>query len=229
MVERRPQFGHSIDPIGGIEMSRLLGAFLLGGMLIIGWRPVPANALSPETMERVKISVIELCRGGTVEGGTQSIDITGEAGATVLVLKRLADLGVSGRVEFSQSEWEGIQAAIPEHWDQSAYNECVTPNLRLFLDKLDQSEKDHSGDVKIYNQAASTLCGDSVFRVVVYKQSARLAKPEALLFGSNLVEPQLKLRVGESTLSDTNCAITLAGTGFDRDFYAHLKYEKLAE
>lgn len=206
-------------------MKKLPWIVLLGGIALFSGRATPANAITPEMMDRVKISVIELCRGGTVKGGTESIDISGEAGATVLVLKRLADLGISGRVEFSQSEWEGIQAAIPEQWDQSAYNECVTPNMRLFLEKLEQSEKDHSGDVKIYNQASSTLCGDSVVRVVVYKHSARIAKPEALLIGGNLSAPQLKLRVGESTVSDSNCSITLAGTGFDRDFYARLKYQ----
>lgn len=211
------------------EMKKLCCFVLLVTIAVSSGQTTPARALTQDMIDRVKLSVIELCRGGTIEGSTESVDVTGEAGATVLVLKRLVDLGVNGRVQLSQSEWEGIQAAIPEQWDQSAYNECVNPNMRLFLEKLEKSEQDLSGDVKIYNQASSTLCGNSVVRVVVYKHSARLAKPEALLIGSDLTEPQLKLRVGESTKSNVNCSITLAGTGFDRDFYARLKYHLSTE
>ena len=207
-------------------MKQLLCIALLSGLVSLKSLAVAAEPITAETINQITLSVIELCRGGTLEGSTDTVEISGQGNATVLVLKRLANLGISGRVELSESEWTGMQAVIPEQWDQSAYNDCVNPNVRLFIEKLATSNENLSGNVKVYDQASSAVCGDDSFvRVVIYKKSAYRAKQEAQLIGGNIQGGRVKLSVGQSINTSSNCTITLAATGFDHDFYARLMFK----
>jgi hypothetical protein len=204
-------------------MNILIKIVLVIGIALTGKEVLAAGQFATDTLERVKVSVIELCRGGTVQGSAKTFEISGGGSGTVFVLKRLAELGLDVRLGFSQEEWNGIKAVVPEQWDQAAYNECVDRNFDRFLGKLDNVLRET--EVKVYNEHSSSICGGQGYvRVIVFKDTARRAKREAVLVGSEIDTGGSTLRVGESITTPSNCSITLADTGFDHDFYARLLY-----
>lgn len=98
--------------------------------------PAFAEGLSPEDIQKVSQSALELCRGGTDKGDYNSLSIDADGKIAVVLLKSLAELEGGGKVEFTDGEWNGIKALVPENWDQSAYNACVVPITNTFIDKL---------------------------------------------------------------------------------------------
>lgn len=98
--------------------------------------PTIAEALTIEQMNAVKDAVIELCRGGTLEGNATNYVIEGKGEIKSVIIPKLLDAGVKGQVTFSEGEWKGIQASIPKEPDQSAWNECATQITALFTEKL---------------------------------------------------------------------------------------------
>lgn len=98
-----------------------------------------ATTLKLDELQTVTEAVISLCRGGTLEGESKLFSITGGGDGTVVVLKKLVEIGVDGNIAFTKEEWQGIKAVVPDQWNQSSYNDCVIPNVDKFLEKLSAS------------------------------------------------------------------------------------------
>jgi hypothetical protein len=87
-------------------------------------------------------SVLELCgQGSLTEKGT-SIQIKREDKITTVLIKKLVDIGLDGKAEFSRKEWADIQPHLPESLDSKAYNECVKTLTPIFLEKYSTSNSD---------------------------------------------------------------------------------------
>jgi hypothetical protein len=87
-------------------------------------------------------SVLELCgQGSLTEKGT-SIQIKREDKITTVLLKKLVDIGLDGKAEFSRKEWAGIQPLLPESLDSKAYTECVKTLTPIFLEKYSTPNSD---------------------------------------------------------------------------------------
>lgn len=113
--------------------------------------PMTSTALTQDEVKIVSEAVLEICRGGTLEGTYRNLEITGNGSRQVIVLKKLVEFGIDGSVTFSEGEWKGIQAIIPKDWDQSSHNECVVPLTKEFISKLSDTggDRDESGFQRI--------------------------------------------------------------------------------
>jgi hypothetical protein len=100
-----------------------------------------AEALTLEQISDVKNAVLELCRGGTLEGKASNYVIEGNGEVKTILIPKLLDAGAKGQATFSGDEWKWIKASIPREWNQTAWNECVNQNTRLFIDKLSDAEQ----------------------------------------------------------------------------------------
>jgi hypothetical protein len=87
----------------------------------------------------VKNAVLELCRGGTLDGNASNYIIEGTGEVKTVLIPKLLDSGAKGQATFSGDEWNGIKANIPKERNQAAWNECVNQNTKLFLDKLSEN------------------------------------------------------------------------------------------
>ena len=109
-----------------------------------------ASAMTAEENKIVRESVLELCRGGSLEGKTSSVLVKGEGKVTTTVLfKKLVEAGLNGTAEFSKAEWEGIKPLLPETFDSKAYVECVKVLTPQFLDKYSSAPTSYSESVNI--------------------------------------------------------------------------------
>lgn len=94
------------------------------------------QAMTEEEIKIVKESVLELCRGGSLQGKTSSVSVKGDGAVTIVIFKKLVEAGLNGKAEFSEKEWIGIQPLLPEKFDSKAYTECVKELTPKFLDKF---------------------------------------------------------------------------------------------
>ena len=87
---------------------------------------VNAMALTQQEISFVKDSAIELCRGGNIKGDAKNYRIEGDAEFKTIIIKKIFEAGVGGKIELSGEEWNGIRAVIPDQWDASSWNQCDT-------------------------------------------------------------------------------------------------------
>jgi len=115
------------------------------------------NAFGDREAKIVTDSVLELCRGGHSKGENSSIDISGNANATTVLLKKLVEIGLDGEVIFTQSEWKGIEPLLPEKFDASVYTKCVTDLTPQFLSKFSGSNGNNVDKTPKVHEAKWTL------------------------------------------------------------------------
>lgn len=107
------------------------------------------NAMTVEENKIVRESVLELCRGGSLQGKTSSVSVKGEGKVTTVLFKKLVEAGLNGTAEFSKAEWDGIKPLLPETFDSKAYVECVKELTPKFLDKYSSTTAGYSESVNI--------------------------------------------------------------------------------
>ena len=95
-----------------------------------------AYAMTEAEARIVRQSVLEICRGGSLNGKDRSIEVKGQGKITTVLFKKLAEAGLSGEAKFSQAEWDGIRPLLPENYDSDAYVKCVTELTPIFLAKF---------------------------------------------------------------------------------------------
>lgn len=96
-------------------------------------------ALTIEQLQEVKTTVVEICRGGTITGDHQAFSIKGAADGKVVVIKKLAELGINGEIQFSRNEWEGIVALVPKDGDPKEYTHCVDNVFPIIIRELNSN------------------------------------------------------------------------------------------
>lgn len=87
-------------------------------------------------------SVLELCKGWPLAEKGTSVQVKIEDKVTTVLLKKLVDIGLDGKAEFSRKEWAGIQPLLPESLDSKAYTECVKTLTPIFLEKYSTPNSD---------------------------------------------------------------------------------------
>lgn len=204
---------------------------MIGTIATVLALPVQAQVASSQTFAEMHRSlsttVVEMCRGGTAEGDSYRLNGAVNAGGGLVILKKLVDLGLEGEIQLSQEEWTGIEAVVPDQWDQATHVECVKSVLELLLPKAEEINRDRIGSIKIRNHMSGEVCSPPV-RVspVVFKAAATTAKKEALLYVEGVEGGGKRRKVGETFETGSGCWITLAGTGYDFDFYATISYRQ---
>ena len=93
--------------------------------------------IANEEMIAINESVIALCRGGTLEGKSSDISITGNGEIKTVLLKKVANIGLGGEFKFSEEEWEGIKPLLN---DPESYVQCVTSLAPLFVGKYEKKK-----------------------------------------------------------------------------------------
>jgi uncharacterized protein YjbI with pentapeptide repeats len=116
-------------------MSRLGSALLL--IATIFWIET-THALTTEQLKAVQESVLEMCRGGSLQGEQASVVVKGAGEAKVVLLKKLAELGLKGEVAFSETEWDGIKPLLPETLQHEIHVKCVITLTPMILEKLEE-------------------------------------------------------------------------------------------
>lgn len=96
-----------------------------------------AHALPIEQLKHVSDAVVSICRGGSLNGASDSIEVVLEGNTQVVILKKLAELGVNGRARISKEEWSGIKAMANER----LFHECVQKTLPLLLFSLENDTR----------------------------------------------------------------------------------------
>jgi hypothetical protein len=98
---------------------------------------VDAFAMDTTTLFKLRSAVIEMCRGGTIQGKTSKINATASATGTVVVIKNLLEGGGDAKAEITNEQWNGIQALI----NPTDYTKCVESSLNILVPALDKSSK----------------------------------------------------------------------------------------
>ncbi len=207
------------------SMTHAVRQLFLIGASVIG----PCSscyAVSPEELNRsLSQSVIEICRGGTLNGKNFKIDVEGDARGTIVFLKRLFDAGLDGSIILSQEEWEGIKPLVFENDSRAGYNACVKDILDRLTPKVEAANQNRLGELKIYNNQNVKICGSMhTIMVDVYKKSGTQAENKATIHIEGF--EKIHLEVGNSLITTDNCKVTLSGTGFDWGPFALISYEK---
>ena len=101
-----------------------------------------AYAMQENEANIITDSVLELCRGDSLTGKDTSVLVKRESKVTTVLLKKLVDIGLDGKAEFSRKEWADIQPLLPESLDSKAYTECVKTLTPIFLEKYSTSNSD---------------------------------------------------------------------------------------
>lgn len=83
--------------------------------------------LNSAQLRELRTAVIEMCRGGTVDGEHRSYRIEGSADGKIIVFKKLAELGADGKFELSDDKWSGIEALA----NPDTYADCVRHTLNI--------------------------------------------------------------------------------------------------
>jgi exonuclease VII small subunit len=74
--------------------------------------------------------VKELCRGGNTKGSSYELEVDGSGKIHAIILKKLLDAGLDGRVEFSKQEWDGLKPLVGDSGD---YVACLREFRPLIL------------------------------------------------------------------------------------------------
>ena len=105
-----------------------------------------ATALDATQLQKLQNAVIEMCRGGTVEGNSSKIDITASAQGKIIVIKNLMEGGGDATAAITNEQWEGIKAlANPE-----GYSKCVENTLKILVPALSVTSNQNSPKISIH-------------------------------------------------------------------------------
>ena len=174
----------------------ILRAIRLIAFSCIAFLATNAMALTEKQIELVTNSALELCRGGKLEGEATTYRIEGGAEAKLVIIKALAEAGLKGKVELTGSDWKGIEAVIPKHWDAAEYNKCVIPIVTLFIEKLEGggvSPKEDDVDAAVRAMEwFKSRCGPGIGLIVPYavgSTSDRTARSFFLALKESGVKP----------------------------------------
>lgn len=94
-----------------------------------------AYALDQAQLKELRTAVLEMCRGGSIEGESSRINVVGSATGKIVVVKGLLEGGADAKVELSKEEWDGIKALA----NPTDYNACVTQTLAILVPALSGS------------------------------------------------------------------------------------------
>ena len=95
-----------------------------------------AHALDIAQLRELRITVLEMCRGGTIAGSSSKYDVQANAQGSLVVLKGVGEAGADAKVQLSKEQWEGIRAlANPEN-----YSKCVKDTLDTLVGALDNQK-----------------------------------------------------------------------------------------
>ncbi len=109
-------------------MTKFTGVIVVGILLYSG----EINALTLGQLQELRTVVIEICRGGSMQGETKNMSIIATASGKVVVIKRFMEGGADAKIEFTNAEWKGIKALA----DSDGYTACVDSTLDKFIAAL---------------------------------------------------------------------------------------------
>ncbi|BAM88589.1 ankyrin repeat domain-containing protein [Bradyrhizobium oligotrophicum S58] len=91
-----------------------------------------ASTLTSTELFKLRSAIIEMCRGGTIEGRSSKIAVEATAKGTIVVIKGLLEGGGDAKAELKKEQWSGIAAlANPE-----GYSQCVQKSLDILVPSL---------------------------------------------------------------------------------------------
>jgi len=127
---RRLALEHDHSNINRINYMKILKVCVL----IVGTLATSlATALNTGQLVYLQSAVLEMCRGGTIEGKSSKINVKASVQGQLVVIKKLLEGGADAEVEITKEEWDGIKAlANPED-----YSKCVEATLNLLVPRLD--------------------------------------------------------------------------------------------
>lgn len=95
--------------------------------------PVTSIAAGTDATAEAARVVMELCRGGDRAGQTWTFDIDGSGQVKGVVLKKLVEAGLEGRVSFTSEQWDGLKPLVgnPQHYVSCVkeFKELVVPQV----------------------------------------------------------------------------------------------------
>lgn len=93
----------------------------------------PIISSQARTVDVIVKSIKDVCQSPAEKGAHWDIKIQGSGKAKIKFIGSL-----SGKVEFSEAEWQGVQRVLREHQkdDNKNYRDCVTKLTPTFLDKF---------------------------------------------------------------------------------------------
>ena len=94
---------------------------------------VDASALDSAQLQKLRIEVIQFCRGGTIEGKSSKIAVTASAKGRIVVIKNLLEGGGDAKVEITDEQWNGMKALV----NPDTYTKCVESTLNILVPELD--------------------------------------------------------------------------------------------
>ena len=105
-----------------------------------------AAALDATQLHKLQNAVIEMCRGGTVEGNSSKINVTASAQGKIIVIKNLMEGKGDAKVAVTNEQWEGIKAlANPE-----GYSKCVESTLSILVPALSVTSNQSNPKIYVY-------------------------------------------------------------------------------
>lgn len=114
--------------------------------------PMLIFAKQNSNIELITENIIKVCDKPQQMGRYWDVRVKGDGNAAIKL--KLVELGVTGEVDFSEGEWEGIKRTIE---DNKNYRECVTMLSPIFIKKFGVIS-----DVKVKNewQIREELCNN---------------------------------------------------------------------
>ncbi len=104
-----------------------------------------ATALDSSQLHKLQNAVIEMCRGGTVEGKSSTINVTASAQGKIIVIKNLIEGGGDAKAAITNKQWDGIKAlANPE-----GYSKCVESTLNLLVPALSATSNRNNQTISV--------------------------------------------------------------------------------
>jgi len=90
-------------------------------------------ALNTQQLQYLQRAVLEMCRGGNIEGNLSKISVTTSAKGKIVVIKGMLEGGLDASAEVTKEQWDGIKVlANPDN-----YSQCVESTLNLLVPKLE--------------------------------------------------------------------------------------------
>ena len=81
--------------------------------------------------------VREICRGGDSDGRNFSLEVDGSGNVNAIVLRKLIEAGLDGRIVLNKNEWSGIE---PLMQDPEQYNKCLEMFQDVILHHIEPKE-----------------------------------------------------------------------------------------
>lgn len=109
----------------------LVTKYLTTSLLIVCASVVIANDEPKSDISQITDNIVRVC--DKPESAGNYWDISVKSGGEAEIKLKLAELGVTGEVAFSKSEWDGIQRTVE---DNKNYRDCVKNLAPLFIEKF---------------------------------------------------------------------------------------------